>query len=117
MTLRKIDRSEWHGYCDAISKLLIGKVAEVEVAALSLGDQIEVEWLPLLGITYDPKNNLIEVALDEVDHLIHDPREFYVEEGPLGIDAIEIVDGGDERQIIKLQDPLALPFSAAPRKS
>jgi hypothetical protein len=113
MATRKLNQADWRAYCDFFSKALLGKRAEIEIAALSLGDQIEAEWLPLLGISYDPKDNLIEVALDNVDHLIHQPREFYVEEGPLGVESIEIVDGDGARQIIKLRDPLALPSPSA----
>jgi hypothetical protein len=39
-------------------------VAEIEVASLDLGDQIQAEWLPLIGITYDPNDDVVEVALD-----------------------------------------------------
>lgn len=67
--------SEWEILPDLLSKSLIGKRAEVGVAALELGDQIAAEWLPLLGITYDQKNDLVEVALDGFDHLIRGPRE------------------------------------------
>ncbi len=52
----------------------------MEVASLKLGDRIEAEWLPLLGISYDPKNDLIDIALEGVDHMIHHPREIYVAE-------------------------------------
>jgi hypothetical protein len=36
-----------------LSQGLVGAQAEIEVASLDLGDQIEAEWLPLLGITYE----------------------------------------------------------------
>ena len=32
-----------------MSKALLGKRAEIEVASLDLGDQIAVEWIPMLG--------------------------------------------------------------------
>src|ERR1700716_2179183 len=37
-----------------VSKVLPAKQAEIEVASLKLGDQVEAEWLPLLGLAYDP---------------------------------------------------------------
>ena len=40
---------------------------EIEIASLSICDQIEAEWLPLLGIVYDPKDDIIEVALEGLD--------------------------------------------------
>jgi hypothetical protein len=108
MTIRKLEKSEWRAFFDGISKLLEGKQAEIEVASLALGDQIEAEWLPLLGLTYDPKDDLFEVALDGVDHMIPKPREIYVDDDVGGLMSIEIVGADDSRQIIKLQDPLML---------
>jgi hypothetical protein len=52
---KKLENSEWRVYFDLISKALTGKRAEIEVASLKLGDQIEAEWLPLFGISYDPR--------------------------------------------------------------
>jgi hypothetical protein len=108
MTIRKLEKSEWRAFFDGISKLLEGKQAEIEVASLALGDQIEAEWLPLLGLTYDPKDDLFEVALDGVDHMISKPREIYVDDDVGGLMSIEIVGADGSRQIIKLRDPLML---------
>ena len=52
-TLLKVPPSEWRAFFDRMSKALLGKWAEIEVASLDLGDQIIAEWVPLLGITYD----------------------------------------------------------------
>ena len=61
--------------------MLEGKRAEIEVVSLRLGDQVEAEWLPLLGIAYDPNDDIVEIALEGLDHLIPNPREIYVEKG------------------------------------
>jgi Family of unknown function (DUF5335) len=66
MTTRKLDKKQWREFFDGISKLLEGKQAEIEVASLALGDQVEAEWLPLLGMAYDPKADLVEVSDDEI---------------------------------------------------
>ncbi|SRR5260370_41467 len=108
MTIRKLEKSEWRAFFDGISKLLEGKQAEIEVASLALGDQIEAKWLPLLGLTYDPKDDLFEVALDGVDHMIPKPREIYVDDDVGGLMSIEIVGADGSRQIIKLRDLLML---------
>jgi len=92
--------------------MLEGKQAEIEVASLRLGDQIEAEWLPLIGITYDPNDDIVEVALEGLDHLITRPREVYVEDGSNGVSALEVVDADDVKQIIRLRDPLMLPGPA-----
>jgi hypothetical protein len=111
---KKLDKPLWRPYFDSVSKALTGKRAEIEVASLKLGDQVEAEWLPLLGIAYDPKDDLIEVALEGLDHLIRKPREVWIEGKGLDLSAIEVVDDDGVRQIITLRDPLMLP---APQKA
>ena len=113
MAATEIDRSNWAPFLDTITNSLIGKRAEIEVVSLDLGDQIEAEWTPLIGITYDRKDDLIEIALDELDHMVRSPRQLFVDYG-IGdiVAAIEIVDGEGTRQIVKFKDPLALPAPA-----
>jgi Family of unknown function (DUF5335) len=109
MTTRKLDKKEWHAFFDGVTRMLEGKQAEIEVTALHLGDQVAAAWLPLIGITYDPADDIVEVALEGLDHLIPKPREISIEDGSEGIVALEIIDADDVRQIVKLRDPLMLP--------
>ncbi len=111
MATVKLAKEAWHPYFDSMSKLVVGKQAEIEVASLDIGDQIEAEWVPLLGITYDPKNDLVEVLLEGLDHLIRNPRDIYVDHGPAGLTSVEVIDSDDVRQIIRLRDPIMLPYS------
>jgi hypothetical protein len=113
MAIQKLEKPAWHPYFDQMSKLIIGKRAEVEVAALNIGDQIEAEWLPLMGIVYDHKDDLVEVLMDGLDHLIRKPAEIYVDYGPTGLVSIEVVDADGVKQIVKLRDPLMLPAPQA----
>jgi hypothetical protein len=109
-----LDRTEWRSFCDRVSRGLVGKRAEIEVLSLSLGSQIEAEWLPLLGLSYDPKSDVVEVALDGLDHLVQRPRELAADVVAAGLVTVEIVDGDGVRQIIKLRDPLMLPRASSP---
>ena len=112
MSVHQVDESHWKAFFDTLTRTLVGKRAEVEVASLDLGDQIEAEWAPLIGIVYDPKSDLIEVALEGVDHLILEPRLVYVDYHVGGLIGLEVIDADDARQIIRLKDPLALPAPA-----
>ncbi len=58
MTARKLDKRQWSTFLNGVTRMLEGKRAEVEVASLRLGDQVEAEWLPLLGIAYDSKDDI-----------------------------------------------------------
>src|SRR5258708_13896820 len=110
---RKLEKSQWRAYFDRSAKALAGKRAESEVASLKLGDEIEAEWLPLIGITYDPKDDILEIALEGIDHLINKPREVWVEENGLELSSLEVIDSDGARQIVVLRDPLMLPAPSA----
>ena len=112
MTARKLDKPHWSTFLNGVTRMLEGKQAEIEVASLRLGDQVEAEWLPLLGIAYDSKDDIVEVALEGLDHLIPSPREIYVDDDPLGLWTFEIVNADDAREIIRFRNPLALPAPA-----
>lgn len=108
-TLLTLPRSEWRGFFDRMSKALVGKWAEIEVASLDLGSQVVAEWVPLLGITYDSRDDLLDVALNRSNHLIRHPREIVVEESAEGLSGVAAVDDAGTRQVIRLKEPLTLP--------
>jgi hypothetical protein len=89
MPLMKLEKSRWQTYFDTLSRVLVGQSVELEVAALDLGDQVEAKWLLLLGVDYDPRNDLIEIAFDGVDHLIRRPREVFIDDdGSVGLSSL-----------------------------
>src|SRR5258705_13605647 len=108
-TLVQVPQREWREFFDRMSTGLLGKWAEIEVASLGVGDQIVAEWIPLLGITYDSRDDLLDVALDRSDHLILHPMEIAVEESPMGLASVAVVDEDGVRQVVRLKEPLMLP--------
>ena len=68
--------------------------------------------LPLLGITYDSKDDLLEIALEGLDHLINKPLAISVDDDPEGLIGMEIVDSEGRRHILKLTDPLRRPANS-----
>ena len=109
----KIDKADWTDFLDWLTRQLVGGSAEIDVLSLDIGAQIEARSLPLLGLVYDRKSDVIEIALEGLDHLINRPRELTATEGDAGFQSIQIVDEDDVRQIIKLNQPLALPSPVA----
>jgi uncharacterized protein DUF5335 len=110
MGSRDLSKAEWREFFDRVSKALgRGNAAEVEVMSPNLGDQIEAEWVPLLGLSYDPKDDAFDVMLEGLDHRIEKPSAIYLEGGPVGLASIEIIDGEGTRQIVKLRKPVVLP--------
>lgn len=110
MTARSINKAEWEAFCAAVSKMLDGRTAEIEVASLDLGDQIVKEWAPLIGITYDPEDDIIDIALeDDVDHIVDHPQELIADIDDMSINAIQITDADGRRHLVRLRDALMLP--------
>ncbi len=66
----------------------------------------------MFGITYDSRDDLLDVALDRVDHLIRHPKEIVVEEGPMGVMSVAVVDKEGVRQVVRIREPLMLPGSS-----
>lgn len=109
MATRELDKSRWTDFFNGLSKSLTGKRAELEVSSLSLGSQIEAEWLPFLGIVYEPKSDVIEIVLEGIDHMIRHPAQVFVDDTPAGLTSLEVIDAAGMRQILRLRDPLMLP--------
>jgi hypothetical protein len=109
MALRKVEKTLWHAFFDGVSRALVGKRAEVEVASLAIGDLIEAEWLPFLGITYEPKTDMVEIELEGLDHVIAHPREVVADGTVFELANVTIKDNGDALHIVRLRDPLMLP--------
>jgi hypothetical protein len=111
--LLNVPKSQWRLFFDRMSRALLGKWAEIEVASLDLGDQVVTEWVPMIGISYDPHDDLLDVALDRASHLIRHPREIVVEEGQTGLASVAVVDEDGARQVVRLKEPLMLPPASA----
>ena len=88
---------------------MIGERAEVEIAGLKSGGRIEARWVPLIGITYEPKGDVLEIALERLDHFIHEPRNMVVTDSPEGLESMEVVDFEGSKQVVKLMKPLRYP--------
>lgn len=112
MGTHQLQRAQWRPYFDWVSKNLVGFQAEIETAGLKLGDQINQEWILLNGLVYDPKDDLLEIATGDLDHLIYHPRDIYVDDAGTMLRSIEVIDAEGNRQIVKLRQPIPLPAPA-----
>jgi hypothetical protein len=99
---RKLEKPEWSSFLDRFDKGLTDTQAEIEVAWLNLGDQVQAEWVPLIGIVYDPKDDIVEVAVENLDHIIRRPRELYVEEEDGELSSLAVVDGEGTRHVVRV---------------
>lgn len=110
VSIRKLEKPEWSGYFSFLSKgALLGKRAAVEIASLNIGAQVEADWVLLFGVAYDEKDDVLEITLDGLDHLIRQPLEIHVDEGESILSSFAVLDYGGHRHIVRLRDPLMLP--------
>ena len=112
-TLRNVPKSDWRGFLDGISKAMLGARAEIEVAALDLGDQVLAEWVPALGVTYEPNDDVVDIALDSGSHLIHKPCALVAQESRTGLEALTVTDEDGARHTVRLKVPLQLPATTS----
>jgi len=107
-TTKQLSRAEWRTYFDRFTRERLQAAeledATIEVVSPTLGDQFQVSAVRLLGLTYDPKSEALEVLLENVDHLIFRPTEIWVVEGEPGfISTLEIVQADGTKELIYLR--------------
>jgi uncharacterized protein YuzE len=109
-------KENWQPFFDAFTKVLEGRRVEIEVIGLEFGDQIEAEWLPLNGLTYDPKADTFYVYVEgverDLDHAVPHPQEILVHTGSGGVEQVVVIDIDEHEHIVRLRQPLELPQPA-----
>ena len=58
MASRELKRDDWQKFFDNFSKKHQTTLVNLEVIGKELGDQTEIKWQPLRGISIDIRNNL-----------------------------------------------------------
>lgn len=113
MATRQLARSEWQSYFDRVSESLRSKEAKIEVASLSIGDQVVTNRTALTGITYDPKSAGLVIITEHLEHMIPGPNEIYVQESGDGLASLEALDSAGNKHIVTLTPRLMIGSSAA----
>ena len=109
MPLSQLEKSQWKGYFDRFSRALGPKRIEIEVTGLSLGHQIQAKWIPLLGVSYEPRNDVVAVIAEGVEHFIRKPTQIHLEHDGGWVHRIEVIDADGNRHTLSLKEPLSLP--------
>ena len=56
-----------------------------------------------------PRDDVMAVAVEGVEHNIHHPKQIFVEQDVDTLHSIDVLDADDEHHILILKDPLRLP--------
>lgn len=104
-----VEKAKWQAAADLMSRAIHGQAARLEVVGPALGDQVAAEWAALRGITYDPKDDLFEIQLEGLDHLVRHPRQFAIDERAGRAHSLEVVDDAGTQHILQMREPVALP--------
>ena len=107
MAVRALPRSDWNAYFDAFSKRKAetGRIdyAEIRVLSAEDGAQTGASWVPLLGLTYDPKGDLLDIGVAGLDHLVAHPETIYVDEAHGRLDRFEVRRRDGTREIVEIR--------------
>ncbi len=116
MSYEAVDPSQWKTFFDSFSRHLSRQQVEIEIVGLDVGDQIESEWRPLGGLTYDPRSDTLYVFIAERDsdigHAIVGPTEVWAEFGDEGLSSVVVMDRDGHKQFVRFRTPLELPPAA-----
>jgi hypothetical protein len=107
MATRLLPRDAWNDYFDAFSKTKgdTGRIdyAEIRVFSPDDGALQETRWLPLLGLTYDPKDDLLDIAVAGLDHLVGHPQTIWVDEAGGRLDRFEVIRHDGTCEIVEIR--------------
>ena len=79
------------------------EAVDVEVLNADLGDQYIAEGVRLLGITYEPKEKVLEFELESGDHRVEEPKEVWaIQEKDGFVSSIEVVRKDSTKEIVKV---------------
>jgi Family of unknown function (DUF5335) len=115
-TTQQLGAEEWVEYFDSIAPSIDGMLVTIEVMSGQLGDQVDVERLPLQAINYDPKDNMLDISVGGrsarypvvLRHFIANPQTISVELSGPRPSAILVTDADGVRTLIRLFEATAV---------
>jgi hypothetical protein len=118
MLTQDIPRTRWREFFEDVSNRFQGWSTTVEVLALDLGDQPEIENQALEGISYEQEGSeatdvLIEVGFNTEDYAVHHvdrPSDVQITESRPGLEAdIQIISEEGLTTLVYLRDTESEP--------
>jgi hypothetical protein len=80
------------------------EATDIEIIGPELGDQTAVQGARLLGITFEPRRNSLELELDVGDHRILDPEDVWALEDDDGfLRSVAVMHRDGSREVVTIQ--------------
>jgi hypothetical protein len=110
-----LEKPQVKTFLDRISSSLEGVQAEVEIAGLDVGDQVEQHWTALTGVSYDVKSDTITISTASHTHNIRRPLDVYARWNAGPVEQLIFSDPDGRRYFVKFRRPLVLPAGVKAR--
>ena len=109
----ELPRSQWQARLEELTKQHEGHEVAIELLDKEFGDEFEVEMLPLASLEFDPKDDVVIVAVGGRDgrypavlrHMVDHPQRIVADTYGEGRLALDIVDGDGDHTIVTIHAP------------
>lgn len=110
----ELPRADWQRFLQELTEEHEGDDVTIELLDQELGDEPEVQKLPLAYVGYDPKDEMVIVAVGGRDrrfpvvmhHLVEEPRRILADgSGPGDTWALDVVAADGDQTIVTLHEP------------
>ncbi|SMO63479.1 DUF5335 family protein [Fodinibius sediminis] len=108
MAIKQINKEDWQPFFDSFSHKYLKddqpEYAEIRILSAESGAQPQTEWLVLEGLTFNAKEDLLDIRVEGLNRMILNPSQVYVDEDTDGwITSMEIVESDGTKDIIELR--------------
>ncbi|MER7519255.1 DUF5335 family protein [Streptomyces sp. NPDC126499] len=105
---RVLDRGTWTTALDELTEAHGGELVSIEVLDPAIGHQYAAERLPFSYLTYDPKDDVVIVAVGgrsprdpvALRHMVRHPKEIDISTVGVPEPAVRVLDGDDAATLI-----------------
>lgn len=113
-----IEKTHWAKFLTDFSETYQGYETRIEIIGRAFGDQEEVAWLPLMGVSYDWHHEQIIITVGglssrypaHLTHSIDHPKTLHVRHAPAGDTSSLLIVAPDKTEtLVTLRQPLRLP--------
>lgn len=109
MAVKKIEKDDWKKYFDVFSqkcrKNHRTNYTEIRVLTEEAGTQPETQWMRLQGINYDPKDDLLDINVENFTRLILHPQVIFVDDDSSDtLTSMEVIEKDGTKDIVEIRD-------------